>query len=347
MSTDGLSDYEKMRLEKIARNESYLVSLGLGGSASASSKRKRVSRPDAEDDDENAALSPRSSSSARRRGPLPQSSIDESLLRRSGRAKGGPVDYTAERAYGALEVAERRISSSGGGGGDKQSSSSSSSSSSSKSTLRLIYKAVPSISLSSDISPLLSSSSSSSSSSSAIVRKSKDLLVNIPSVVSSMLGKAMSSCNKAPVVSYCAGTQSPVSFNKYCGVCDYKNCDILFVNFSNTNEYKNEFLEGGRKITWFGGSKMRGDCPSVLRLASLGSNSTCPSVLLWCRFAEGSNTGPYVFLGRLKYESHDKESYPVKFVWRLHDFDALNEGRSSTNNKDKKEENNFHTFVNF
>jgi len=144
-----------------------------------------------------------------------------------------------------------------------------------------------------------------------------------------------------------------LSFNKYCGVQEWKNALFLWVNLG-TNDSPNEFLEDARCVTWFGGSRMHDDSPVVQKLirygkegmgvaikqekqkeegvisgsaSSAGSASTDRSsnIILWCRRyqPEEKKFSPYVCFGRLGYRSHVPGSRPLSFVWELLDYDGL------------------------
>jgi hypothetical protein len=146
-----------------------------------------------------------------------------------------------------------------------------------------------------------------------------------------------------------AGTR--MSFNKYSGVQEWGNdVAFLWVNIGDKgNSVVNDFPEGGKFITWFGGSRMHDDSPVILQLLRVGKQqaapkeqqehtdgnteisptlSTLPSssgIVLWCRVhhSETRTFGPYICLGRLAYESHVPGSSPMKFVWMLLDYDQL------------------------
>jgi hypothetical protein len=135
-------------------------------------------------------------------------------------------------------------------------------------------------------------------------------------------------------------SSSRLSFNKYSGVQEWKNVVFLWVNLGapNGTTVVNDFLEDGRQITWFGGSRMREETPVVQKLLTLGksgaaddsstsmSSSTSSSMLiLWCRRYNRTTKSflPYICLGRLSYHSHVPDSYPVSFVWNLLDYDKL------------------------
>jgi len=141
-----------------------------------------------------------------------------------------------------------------------------------------------------------------------------------------------------------------LSFNKYCGVQEWKNALFLWVNLG-TNDSPNEFLEDARCVTWFGGSRMHDDSPVVQKLIrygkegmgaatkqekqeeegaiidSAGSAGTDSSsnIILWCRRyqPEEKKFSPYVCFGRLGYRSHVPGSRPLSFVWELLDYDGL------------------------
>lgn len=135
-----------------------------------------------------------------------------------------------------------------------------------------------------------------------------------------------------------------LSFNKYSGVQEWKNCVYLWVNL-NTADSPNDFLDYGRQITWFGGSKMHDQSPAILSLLCLGKkrssdecktttttktsgnvmSSETSNVVLWCRrYTPQTKTfTPYVCFGRLGYRSHIPESRPLAFVWDLLDYDGL------------------------
>eukprot|EP00980_Cylindrotheca_fusiformis_P002714 scaffold627_cov125-Cylindrotheca_fusiformis.AAC.31 len=126
---------------------------------------------------------------------------------------------------------------------------------------------------------------------------------------------------------------SRLSFNKYCGVQEWKNAIFLWVNLGNNkdNPVVNDFLEDGRQITWFGGSRMYDDSPVIHRLIQLGKEgeggerNESSRVILWCRKYQTATKQftPYVCFGRLAYQSHVRESHPLAFVWRLLDYDRF------------------------
>lgn len=140
------------------------------------------------------------------------------------------------------------------------------------------------------------------------------------------------------------------------GVKEWRNCIMLFCNIG--PDSANEFLDGGRRVTWFAPDSQTVFSPQVQRLinhatgvqypppsASEGSSSSSSSsakggskgggkgtflepcqVCLACRVA---GTVRYVWLGPLQYESHDPDSAPLKFVWKLAHFDQLVSGSAA------------------
>lgn len=153
------------------------------------------------------------------------------------------------------------------------------------------------------------------------------------------LGKPMHATGKAAVMETSASmftamgeSSERISFNKYCGVQEWKRGIFLWVNLgAKGNEFVNDFLDGGRRMTWYGGSRMHEDSPVIQRLVSAGRKAlenpeqTSNAIILWCRQyqADKKTFGPYHCLGRLAYSSHEPGSMPVSFVWTLLDFDRL------------------------
>ena len=132
-----------------------------------------------------------------------------------------------------------------------------------------------------------------------------------------------------------------LSFNKYCGVQEWANCIFLWVNLGNADS-PNEFLDGGRQITWFGGSRMHDESPVVEKLIRYGKDAASrDKIILWCRMyqTETKKFSPYACLGRLGYQSHVPRSQPLSFVWNLLDHDQL------TNHSKKDVYNLFQSFV--
>ena len=151
-----------------------------------------------------------------------------------------------------------------------------------------------------------------------------------------------------------------VSFNKYSGIQEWGNAALfLWVNFgAPKSEVVNEFLDGGREVrhkwiqqcfvytvsrylslrcryfdqlTWFGGSKAHEETRAIKRLLHIGKMAAngelddSEGLLLWGRQFDTltKSQGPYVCLGRLAYKTHYPRSRPLKFIWRLLDFEQL------------------------
>ncbi|KAL3931710.1 MAG: hypothetical protein SGBAC_011180, partial [Bacillariaceae sp.] len=120
--------------------------------------------------------------------------------------------------------------------------------------------------------------------------------------------------------------ETRLSFNKYCGVQEWRNAMFLWVNLGNKdNPVVNDFLNDSKQITWFGGSRMHDESPVILKLIKMGqetatkapeaatkapastSNNTKSNIVLWCRKyqVETKQFTPYVCFGRLGYKSHE------------------------------------------
>ena len=150
------------------------------------------------------------------------------------------------------------------------------------------------------------------------------------------VGRQLSNTGKAAVVNHALFMcqLSPiVSFNKYSGVCEWNNDAVfLWVNIGSPDaEVHNEFLESGTLMTWYGGSRMKEESPSIQKLIDVGGKAArgeledTDGIVLWCRIyqQEKRTFSPYTCLGRLAYMSHDSKSYPIKFLWKLLDRDVL------------------------
>ena len=88
---------------------------------------------------------------------------------------------------------------------------------------------------------------------------------------------------------------------------------------------------GGTEITWFAQPRQWEGTPVVQRLINCdggvveddetGETSTFEEtpVLLFCR-DEGQG---YVYCGELSYLGHDPDRIPIRFVWKLDDYDLI------------------------
>jgi hypothetical protein len=162
-------------------------------------------------------------------------------------------------------------------------------------------------------------------------------LMHLPvgDTVDKLLGRTMEKTGKAFVVQKSLNGRADASFNKYCGVQEWGNDAIfLWVNVGKKDDdVVNDFLGGGRQITWFGGSKMHNETPAIQKLLRVGKEATTKSnpdggddgIVLWCRHynTPAKTYHPYTCLGRLSYESHVVGSRPLQFIWNMLDYDRL------------------------
>lgn len=167
------------------------------------------------------------------------------------------------------------------------------------------------------------------------------------------IGHQLASPGKAAVVEHAnliCRNDFGISFNKYSGVCEWNNEAIfLWVNINAPNaDVKNEFFSDGNnddemQMSWFGGSKMKEESPSIQNLIKVGQkaahinnandiNGTLSKdcgIVLWCRYYDEKKKSfnPYVCLGRLSYHSHDPNVHPIKFVWNLIDYKVIKQSK--------------------
>lgn len=154
---------------------------------------------------------------------------------------------------------------------------------------------------------------------------------------SGQLGRMMEGTGKEHVINRCFSLAASaedrrrldgakLSFNKYCGVQEWKNCAFLWVNLGNADS-PNEFLDGAGRVTWFGGSRMHDDSPVIRKLLQYGRDAAegRSNIVLWCRRyrPEVKSFSPYVCFGRLGYRSHEPGSQPLSFLWDLLDHGGL------------------------
>mmetsp|Transcript_14221 Transcript_14221/g.23554 ORF Transcript_14221/g.23554 Transcript_14221/m.23554 type:complete len:305 (-) Transcript_14221:144-1058(-) len=153
--------------------------------------------------------------------------------------------------------------------------------------------------------------------------------LRVNDTVDKFLGRTMEKTGKAFVMHTSLGGLH-VSFNKYSGVQEWMNDAIyLWVNVGKKDDdVVNDFLDNGRQISWFGGSRMHDETPTIQRLIRIGKDTKKDpdkGIVLWCRHynTAAKTYHPYTCLGRLSYESHVVGSRPLKFIWRLLDYDRL------------------------
>jgi hypothetical protein len=153
----------------------------------------------------------------------------------------------------------------------------------------------------------------------------RSIRLDVHRLVSHFVGRTMAETGKAHVMNESARVASSakfdaVSFNKYSGVQEWANAAaFLWVNLGGPNaDVVNEFSLGGRRINWFGGSRMYEHSSTIQNLIAAGTKRShlgpfekhaftwSPNggggVVLWCRrYAPLRNTfEPYVCLGRLQ-----------------------------------------------
>jgi hypothetical protein len=156
------------------------------------------------------------------------------------------------------------------------------------------------------------------------------IFIDVQGVVDKFLGKSMLKTGKAAVIESMIGAAG-ASFNKYSGVQEWGSDAIfLWVNVGKKDDdIVNDFLNDGRQITWFGGSRMHEETPAILKLLRIGQRTDrAPAqdgIVLWCRHwnSDAKAYHPYTCLGRLSYQSHVQNSRPLQFVWNLLDYDRL------------------------
>lgn len=184
-------------------------------------------------------------------------------------------------------------------------------------------------------------------------RSCKELRARVGHLLGTFLGGHVPPAGtqvKGGVMAAAAGAMP--RFNRMSGIQEWRNCVFLFVNVGG-NEYDNVFLSEGRRMTWYAqrtqssatpviqrllrctsdAYKAKGDCAKAsveaghearggasvgaASVESVSSKDGSP-VLLFCRL----HKEPYVFCGRLEYESHDAAQSPMRFTWRLRDRDT-------------------------
>ena len=83
-------------------------------------------------------------------------------------------------------------------------------------------------------------------------------------------------------------SRGPPCQRQYCGEQDWGGSVLfLWVNFGVKNaEVINDFLDGGRQIPWFGGSRMHDESPIIQQLLRVGMQATTSKssgiIVLWC-----------------------------------------------------------------
>ena len=294
--------YLRMRAEKIKRNEAKLASLGLlrpTPSSAATSSSSSARRPP---------------KSKKRQAPPKKPSVP---VRRSGRHAGAEVNYkewsgdTVRAATAAAAAAPKRaktVTSSDGG------------TSNSFAADQVVI----------DEDALLAAKQSAASA--ATKPSTKNTTIHAGATVRKYLGQELEYTGKAATIE-AAVEGGTLSFNKYSGICAWENDAIfLWVNINAPGaDVVNEFLEGGRKMTWFGGSRMHDGTTSIQNLIRVGRKARDGKlaedngIVLWVRMHDPNIKGftPYACLGRVAYDKHAPGTRPLEFVLKLLDYDEL------------------------
>ena len=141
---------------------------------------------------------------------------------------------------------------------------------------------------------------------------------------------------------------SAPKFSKYSGVTEWKNVVVLWVNIDG-DDYKNHGIEGGSKLTWFGGSRHYHDSPVVIRMLAIQANrekeiiSHQEKVSNTTHEAEKGNMkadltdeiipypaskdqiilllrrkgGEYFLCGNVIQAGYDTTKHPIRIIWEL------------------------------
>ena len=305
MSGEEVNEYEALRLSKIARNEARLRELGLHKSPWNETKIRQPPRD----------------------GPIAAGRpIPTAPLRRSKRTRGsGSSDDVATRETKSRRNPQRGHENTPNDQDyhppeDNEKSDTESTKTRTKNSNK--SRKTP---------PKPTSSASLPPNSARVMTLNVDKLLT-----SSLIGKTLSQTGKAHVMEESARLAvdgyggASISFNKYSGVQEWgNNVLFLWINLDAPNsEVTNDFPNGGRQVTWYGGSRMHEGTQVIQRLLSVGKNTPTGGgggVVLWCRryLKERKSFEPYTCLGRLSYISHEPESHPLPFVWKLEDFDRI------------------------
>jgi hypothetical protein len=167
------------------------------------------------------------------------------------------------------------------------------------------------------------------------------LKADLSKLETEQLGSLMGATGKAFVMdTSCADASISPRFSKYSGVTEWRNCIFLWVNIGG-KDYANQFMEEGRKMSWWAGSRHHEETPMVRRLLSITRKAAVASGKKKGNSAGGSAGGgdwpesvilfmrlpgePYVCCGRCAYVSHNFSKHPLKFEWELLDYKRLQE----------------------
>ena len=338
-TSQEINEYEALRQAKIARNQARLRDLGL--IRQTEFPRKDSSKPQQTKDERSAKLSAKDD-------------LANVPLRRSKRIRSSPVNYKEEKDFRdnrkrrweldatlSQEDTAKDLDYQPPTSYDEDDLESPNEENSQR-LAHVTSRPPKSPKLSTPQSP---STPSLSPNSAKAMKLDVELLLS-----DTFVGKTLSKTGKAHVMEESAKlavngyTGGHISFNKYCGVQEWgNNVLFLWINLHAPNsDVINEFPDDGRQVTWYGGSRMHEGTPVIQRLLAVGRNRPQGGgIVLWCRryIKERKTFEPYTCLGRLSYVSHNPNSHPLAFVWKLVDYDRI------TCHPDKKRQEVFQSMV--
>jgi hypothetical protein len=264
-----LSDYERLRLSNILRNESYLTAIGLGASDRLDmAGHKKVNKKRIKENPAKQDAMPQRRSQRIAEVPIPNYDLDI-----AGVADDDDDDDDDEGGAGPRQKRFR--------------------------TKTAVERPPP------------------SSDSSRALNAQLDVFLgdNVGKLLDEM------SPTKAAIMALSNGGSVP-KFSKYQGVVEWKNCLFLWVNIGGFGGYTNKFLDEGRVITWFGGSKMYEDSDSTKRLLKTkkGGVGDRDRAILFVRLAANE---PYCCLGDLACRKAVTDKHPISMEFELVDFERI------------------------
>ena len=305
--------YLRMRAEKIARNQAKLASLGL-------------LRPTPSSATPSSSQTARRPAKSKKRQKLPKK--PSVPVRRSARHAGVEVNY---KEWSGDTVRANAIAASAPKRAKTVTSSDSKNNASTADHVVI------------DEGALLAAKQSAASS--ATKPSTKNTIIHAGATVRKFLGQELECTGKATVIDAALEASAeaysgmfytaagPLSFNKFSGILEWQNdAMFLFVNINAPGaDVVNEFLDGGRKMTWFGGSRMHDGTTSIQNLIRVGRRARDGKltedngIVLWVRLHDPKIKGftPYINLGRVAYDTHAPGTRPLEFVLKLLDYDEL------------------------
>ena len=202
---------------------------------------------------------------------------------------------------------------------------------------------------------------------------SKDVYMDVEYLLRKYLGKYLPGATTKEfamrIMAADSLNASAPKFSKYSGVTEWKNAIVLWVNIDG-DDYKNHGIEGGSKLTWFGGSRHYHDSPVVIRMLSVHTNkdqrklitsreeckiSTSIEHLDEASFRQSEANledkfspckeykdqillllrqkgGEYFFCGNVIQAGYDTTKHPIRIIWELTSHQA-----ALSNNQDYKD----------